>query len=268
MKRWIKRTACIMLCVLLLTATGCRAFDNEEVRARTEAMLTAILADDVDAAYACMAPSIERAPFDEGYEQVHTLIGGVETYELKAIYLQVSVNNGVKTTQVTYQLLTEETAYEIQAMIDERYAGLISFYVTPSSNAAGASIVGQHPLQLVFLAVAAVETAFVVWMTVDCARRRTKNKVLWLLIILFGMLSVTFTIAGGSMNMGANFGFLLSFTSLSMNGGYYAGARILLPIGAVVYAILRKRLLISEPMPELAPMPPMPPTDGGTTPPA
>ncbi len=255
MKRIGQILLCAVLCMAVLVLGGCKLFDNEAVRARTVAMLDAVVANDAEAAYACMVAEVSREEFDTAFAQFRTLLGDTASYTLNARFMEMKTERGVTVTKVQYRMVTDKAVYAVESVTDSRYDGLYHFSLAPAGGfELAATPIGSHPLQIVFLIVALAETAFVVWMMVDCARRRVKHKALWLIVILFGMLMVTFTMNDGAASLRTGFGFLLSFTSLNIYGTFVS-ARLLFPVGAVVYACMRKRLTLPEPMPELTPMP-------------
>ncbi len=254
-KGW-RALLCVVMAAAVVLLGGCQLFDNEAVRTRTTAMLEAILADDADAAYACMVQEVPREEFDKAYVQYRTLLKDTASYTLKAQMLNIKTERGVTVTEVQYRMIVDKAVYTVKAVIDSRCEGLYHFSLAPAGGLElAASVVGAHPLQIAFVIAAVAETVFVVWATVDCARRRIKHKTLWIIAILFGMAVITYTMNGGAVSAGTSLGFLLSFTSLKLYGASYVSVRLLIPVGAVVYVCMRKRLTLPEETPTLTPMP-------------
>lgn len=247
MKKSIRIIACAVLCAGMILLAGCQLFDDEAVRMLTTATIDAILEDDAEQAYTYMASTVERETFDTAYTTIETLIGDTTAYTLKARSMDMTETNDETFTQVSYHMITDNAVYAVEAAIDSRYDGLARLAVTPAGGPElAATAVGEHPLQLVFVGIAVLETVFILWMAVDCARYKVKNKVLWMAAILFGMITITYTVSGDTTMTQSGFGFILSFTSLRLYGTQYCSARVLLPVGAVLYACLRKRLRLPE----------------------
>ncbi len=88
---------------------------------------------------------------------------------------------------------------------------------------------------------------FCIWMIVDCVRRRIRKKALWIIAILLG---VSFTVLTGMTGISFAFmiGLLLQRSGAAINFAYLAiSTKVIIPVGAIVYFCLRKRLTIVPP---------------------
>ena len=87
--------------------------------------------------------------------------------------------------------------------------------------------------------------AFVIWMLVDCIRRKLKRKVLWVLLVFLG---VAFTVTVGNQ-IGFKFMIGLMFQNSTVDADPYIKAvvtKLVVPVGAIVYFFLRKKYTINS----------------------
>jgi hypothetical protein len=103
------------------------------------------------------------------------------------------------------------------------------------------------PFNIALIILSIFEIAFSVWMLVDCIKRKVAKKPLWILLILFGI-KLSLTITPERFNFNWSFGLFLQISGVY--GDIYQNlitASLLLPIGAVVYFIVRKHITKKEP---------------------
>ena len=231
-----------MLIICLASVfTGCGdTKKNDEVKLLTEKFIDAILADDPDTAYSLMVSGINRAEFDAFFVQIKEIFDGVKTYELAQTGWNASINNGISSYKVTFKMTTDIGAdYQVETTITENYENIFYIHITPMATGSSPANLFLIPFNIGALIFSAAAIGFVIWMIVDCAKRKIGKKVLWIIIILLGV-SITLTIGNG-FNIKWMIGLAIAFSSVSLSGGAVS-FRLALPVGAIVYFILRKKL--------------------------
>lgn len=256
----------LMALVLLLSLAACNPSDmleeNAEVREMTEDMLDAIIAGDKNAAYA-LFPSLTQTEFDSFFPAARQYFDGVESYTLTMTGVKVNVKNGVTQYTVVYHMETNIQPYEITASTASNVEGFYGFHVVSEEDSTVrytgtfTTMKGANIAQWVLLIVGLATYAFLIAVLVDCCRQKIKRKWLFILMIIFGSVAFLFTVQNSGVNFNFNFLNLLSYTALMIyqNPPDAVQLRIFVPVGAIVYLCLRKKLIAKA---QEIPVPPMP----------
>lgn len=256
MKRRIKTIFLLLLsAALLVSLAGCgemKIQDNERIRPGVDAVLTALLAGDEEAGYAAVYHEISRKEFVTAFAQMRELLAEVETYELTPIQYNFRSTNGTRAEQMVYRMTTNAGTYVVSAVVVEGYQGLTSFHIAPEENTAlsytgtPGHMEGASLGQWIVLILGLLGWAFVIWMAVDCCRRKIRRKWLWLIVILLGGVLLTLSASATSMNFRFNVGLHLRLSSWIFYGDGTSQLQLLVPVGALVYLLRRKKLKNSE----------------------
>lgn len=253
----------MLLTLLLLFLVGCGQQDeweravkaaellnditeDSQLREDTEEMLDALITDDVTGAYGTMYAGVDYNEFLKVYEQLSLGLSNIEGYQLVASNINKSVTNGQATVSVRYMMTAGKQRFFVDVARADGYDGLIAFYVNEYVPVTTTGTLGNmqdaNVLQWIILMVGLLEVVFVVWVFVDCCRHKMRKKWLWLLIIALGYLVVQLIATPEQFRLGMRLGAFLSYTSLVCysTGGFTL--RLMIPAGAVIYLILRKRL--------------------------
>ncbi|MBO5006913.1 MAG: hypothetical protein J6C89_05665, partial [Clostridia bacterium] len=119
------------------------------------------------------------------------------------------------------------------------------------------SIKGSNAFQILILLFSAVCIAFIIFALIDCCKHKMKYKPLWIIIILCGVVAFTVTLNNTDINFKARVAAMLfSYSYLQI---YETGALIFnlsIPVGAIVYFFLRKKLYASATVKEEEQIPP------------
>lgn len=267
MKHIKKIAAFIMVLVIVLIFSSCslpQSFENDDLRTYTDQMLNSIITNDKDAAYSLVSDICTESQFNSTFEDMRNLIDGVETYELKlvSIYHNTSYSNGesISTIDSAYVMQTEKEKYVITVQSHSQYQKLSSFYITPYEktnlyytgvikNMRGASIAQWLMLLSNLIIVALVIVAFI-----DCCRHKVKLKALWIILIILGVLAFGLTLSSTGVKFNFNFIWIAAYNAIVRYGNGTVVARIIVPVGAIVYLILR-RWLIKKPVADLQEQP-------------
>lgn len=256
MKKHTHKLLLLLLLTCLLASlllTSCETVPDEEnaaLRALTEQMIDALLANDAAAAYALVSDVCTEEEFLPVYDTMYAMTEGVTTYELTLTGVTTGTDNGITYQQSQYRMTTNGESYLLSASLSESYENLAGFQIAPESATKPSSgtlstLADSNIWQWLLLLFALLETGFVLWAVIDCARHRVNGKALWILLILLGSVSPMLTISEGSVSFSLKLGLFLLYTALMKYGSDLAVIRIMLPIGAIVYTCLRKKLFAS-----------------------
>ncbi|MBR2432072.1 MAG: hypothetical protein IKB23_04065 [Clostridia bacterium] len=246
-KRLLKALA--LLCVLTVILTVICSCSSEEppteessIYQSTTAMINALIADDKEASRAVISSSVTDEEFNSAYIALKDAFAEVKSYELTLSSFKVNLNDGKTTKSVTYLLTSESTELIITSSELEGADGLIGFHVQHPATGTLGTFSKSNGLQKAMLLLNIPIIAFTVWMFVDCAISKAEKKPMWLILILLGLISISlnFTANGFSYNMGI--GWFGSYMALLKQGDATV-VRIMLPLPAIVWCIMKRRLL-------------------------
>ena len=252
----LKRISVLILAIIFaLALASCGALETErgnEIKAKCEAMVEALIAGDENAAYAIFPKEMDRNEFGKSFPKLKSYVEGVETFELTQTGWHTGMENGVSYYKATFNMSTNKGNFTIEAMEVEGYDGIYNFRIINNNeyeNYTGTitKMQGASPFQWGLIVFSALCLGFVVWMLVDCIKRKMKYKVLWIFLILCGAFVFTVNLGQNGTNFNATIAVMLfSYSYLQV---YASGAAILkltLPAGAVAYLIARKKFTIPE----------------------
>jgi hypothetical protein len=241
-----KNKLALLLCVILvlpLLFSGCSVKeDSVESRTLCETMLNHIIQNDYESAYQMVQAVATENEFQMLWNTMRIVLKNSTSYELQQKNWYQQWSNGVKTTQVLFEITTDD-GKTCQMLIYTRdgIEGIAGLNFLDST----AFVKKTESLKTVniFLIVFSIACfAFSIWMFVDCLKRCKKYKVLWAILTLF---SAGFALTTGN----SNFGFHIRFTLLAAITNISADRAALtitltafLPLGAIIYCLMRKRL--------------------------
>ncbi len=243
----------VLLLVFSLCSCSVETEQGNEIKAQCETFLDAMIAGDADAAYNVLASGTDRASFDRSFVSLCEHIDGVEEYELKQTGWKTGIDNGLNYYMATFEMSTNAGDFQIIGTEVNGYDGLANFRIiseeelNPTFTGTITTLSGSNIFQWAILAFSALSLVFSVWMLVDCCKRKLKYKALWLLLLIFGMMTVTLTFSGGNLDFRWFVGVIIfSYSYLQI---YSTGAfvlKLVLPVGAVLYFILQKAGVLPE----------------------
>lgn len=260
----LRAISCVLLVLALLMLAGCGAQDewaatqkaagmlsditeDPQLRADTEKLLDAMIADDYAAAWDAVYEEIDAVEFRRMYVELQPHLAQIEQYELVASHINKTVNNGVSTVSVRYMMMTAgEQRFFVDAARVEGYEGLTAFYVNEyqpvETTGTLGSMQGADAAQWGFLVFGMLEIVFTILVFVDCCRLKMKKKWLWLLLIALGYVILSIVAVPEQFRINFNVGGFLSYTSLIYYSTGGATCRIVIPAGAIAYLCVRKSL--------------------------
>ena len=233
----------IVICTISVFASCGDTEKNDQVKSLTEQFVNAVVADDADAAFSLMTPGVDKTEFDTFFVNVRGYFEGAKDYELTQTGWNTRISNGVSSYMVTFTVNTDNGAeIEVETTVVEGYENIYNIHFTPIKRADSA-LPTLFPFQMGALVLSLAATAFCIWMIVDCAKRKIKKKALWIILILVGV-SV-----GLSVGQGIHFNWLVGLAiggSSVTSGGGLVSFKVMIPVGAIIYFILRKKMTSPE----------------------
>ena len=242
MMKMKKRFFALSVCLLVLMASLCGCTveqDTARLEPYCNAVLLALMEGDYDAGYEVMQNAATREAYDTFCEQVAPLFEGVESFALKQRGWHKNTTNGVTSIDVVFEAtLSNGRSYIVTCTETEGVEGLTGFHIQESDkNIAADTPIG---LRIAFVILSLACIVLSVWMIVDCIKRKPDGMAFWIVLMLC-TLKFTLTLIGGELDAGLGVGLVLMFSSVSFNSANLL-ITLSLPVGAIVYFFLRKRL--------------------------
>ena len=263
-----KRVLSVMIMAVLLVflLCGCSSLlekmEDADVRADTQQVVEALLANDTDSVDMLFSPIVSEDGYKENLAEACALLPDTDVYTLTLLSTRITptgfspiTDERERIVSAVYELAAADTLYIVSVEQDTHWDVFSYFSVTPYEQTDYYSygdltnMVGADTLQWALLLSNLLWIAFVVILLIDCCRHKTRWKVLWILLILFGMGLFYLSRFPTSFNIGVNIGSFATYTALIRYGSGGSQLRLLFPIGAVVYLCLRKRLHRPKPTP-------------------
>ena len=242
---WI-RTALALLCLMaILTLVSCTADmdvgDNTEL---AEQFMDHIVKNERDAAYELVKHTTSSTDFAAYWTSIRSLVEGASSYEMEQIGWHVNMSNGITTRTTAYQIYFDNDKIALFRVITrDDIEGIAGAHFSDSTDFVQTTDAFVPVAKIVLLALSGLVIAFVIWMFVDCLRRKIRHKVLWAILIFFGF---SFTLTVGEQS-GFNFmvGLMLQTNSITADPSTLSiVTKIIVPLGAILYFCLRKKLTI------------------------
>lgn len=240
-------TTVLIIISLVSLLSGCGSTEkNSEAKLLTEKFIDAIIDNDPDAAYSLMTAGVSRSDFDTFFVQLRNMFDGINTYELKQTGWNASINNGVSSYKATFEMKADNGAkIQVETSLIEGYENIAHIYFTPI-KVSSSDLPMLLPFKLGALLLSAAVLGFTVWMIVDCAKRNVYKKALWIILILVGI-SVSLSIGNG-FHINWLVGLAIGGSSVKASAGVVT-FKLMVPIGAIVYFAMRKKLTKTEKAP-------------------
>ena len=256
MKKNNKIAFVALVLAFLVLCSGCagglQKMENSQLRSSTEAMLDALIAEDFQSAYGLVSNICSQEDFQSIFAQMRQMLGDTESYALQLlhVYAGTNITNGQKinTASSVYQITTPNSLIIADIRMDDRM-GLTAFYLTPyeKTDYYFTGTLGHMKdadgIQWIFLLLNVVIVSFGLFALVDCARKKIKNKVLWILLLVIGFATVGITVTGSGFRTNFNLGWITAYSALIRYGSGAVMLRLMLPVGGIVYFCIRRSLL-------------------------
>lgn len=109
---------------------------SEDLREQAVDMLDAILQNDVEAAYDLMYEKADKDDFEDDFKYLVTILDGVTEYKLTQTSYYTGIENFKSTTEITYNMETNNGNFIVKIATCKQYEGIYRFYVEPVYPAA------------------------------------------------------------------------------------------------------------------------------------
>jgi len=209
-----------------------------------EQFVNSIIGDDYDTAYALIKNSVSAGDFSNFWESIQPIAAGAETFEIEQIGWRISTANGLTTSVTAHRVyLDNGKTVLFQVITRNDIAGLAGVHFSDITNFTAATDSVVSPENWVLLAVSILVFAFVIWMFVDCQRRKPKHRVLWTILIL-GSVAIFLTV-GKTVGVNFSLGLMFRTSTIVADPALMAvSVKLVIPVGAIVYLCLRKKLKV------------------------
>ena len=252
-QKTIRRALPLLMIALVLLAALISCTPDMDVGNNTELadqFMDHVIADDYDAAYGMVKATVSDPDFRAYWTTVQTVADGAESYEIKQIGWNLNRSNGVTTRTTAYQAeLDNGRTVLLRVVTQDGIEGIAGIHFSDITDFLASTEAFVPTVRIILWVVSALAVAFTVWMFVDCLRRKMKYKVVWAILIFFG-LCFTFTV-GETSNFSFNVGLFFQTSSIEADPGLLAVVtKLVIPVGAILYLCLRKKFTVEPSKPE------------------
>ncbi len=241
----LRKILSLIICAFLLLSClfSLISCTSEEQNANAEAVASdvvmAMVEGDFNRAYKYFSNDISVSDFRDFFDKASLYFADIGEYTMTPVGWQVNVNNGVSTYTVTFRIAGERKSVMLAATFLSESDAMTHLNIVPATTYFSDDII---PWQIILVLFSLLVIAFIVWMIVDCAKSSIKNKLIYVILILAGVhISCAF---GTSFDLSFKV-ILLEHISYIMTNGIATSVNVSLPVGAVIYFFLRKRLKAS-----------------------
>ncbi len=212
-----------------------------------EKFIDYVIENDYNSAYNMVSAVASKDEFDALWTYVHPIFENTTSYELKQTGWNKKWSNDITLIQVAYEATTNDgKVCQLTVSSIDDMKTIYGLHILDSTEfVKRTSYISA--VNVVFMIISLVGFAFSIWMLIDCIKRRMKNKVLWIILIFVG---VSFGITIGQGTFGTKFvlSLILALSSITADNTTLAvTTNIALPVGAIIYLFMRKKLTLPEP---------------------
>lgn len=250
MKKLTRILAAVLVALTALSLSACgNTVKNERLLNNTQTMVDAIINDDYRKARTVLAETIPDKDMKTIFPELCEYMEGVTEYTLLQTGWRANVKGSVSMYTAAFYIRTDVGNFVINSIEIDGVDGLSSFDITRAEDSLSTpsgiikAYTGSSPWQYVFLSIMVIELIFIIWMIADCVRRRIRVKPAWILLIAAGMFTLAFNV-GDSVMPSFYMGSVFYPTAVMITQGV-TRFFVLVPVGAFVYFLLRKKLTIA-----------------------
>ncbi len=244
-KLWMRLILVALCFLVLLSLASCSA--DMEMGNNTplgEQFLSCVLKSDFDSAYAMVQETVGEEDFREYWASILPITKDAASYELEQIGWNVNTSNSLTTLTTAYQVYFDNGKTALLRIVTrDDIGGIAGLHFSDITSFIEVTHKVLPPVRIVLTAFSLLSVAFVIWMFIDCLRRKMKRKVLWAILVFFG---VTFTLTVGE-TAGLRFmiGVMLQGSSIVADPALLSViTKLTFPVGALIYFLMRKKLTL------------------------
>lgn len=206
-----------------------------------------VLANDAEAALSAMVSGVTMESLLAVFPQMHAMLPEADSYTLTPAHWSTQSSDGVTMHAFQFQLTIENETFVVETLQMSGVEGLYNINIAPyapdetaASSASASRKISAVELAFQFISLAAI--VLIIWALVDCCRHKFKRRWLWILLILFANMLLTFSLSGSRISFNFNIGLYLTSNYLALSENGFA-MQWMLPVGSLVYMLRRKHLL-------------------------
>lgn len=238
-------SACSVMTEGVLTAVADKAAETGADQL-TRQFIDGLFADDLPLSHAAMVQEVTLPMMQEAFAPMRGLLPEeADSYALTPTHWSMKTDNGRTSHTFQFLLTAAERQYIVEAQLLQGHPGLYNIHlqeIDPDAAPQPAASQGSSVLWDVLSLLLTVATfALLIWALVDCLKRNLRRRWLWLLLILFGSVLLSIVAANTRLNFGFRLGLFLSMSRIALSAGSF-GAKVIVPVGAIVYLSLRHRI--------------------------
>ena len=244
-KLWTRVILVVVCLTTVISMISCVA--DMEIGNNTELgeqFLSYVINDDYDAAYALIKNTVNTTDFSNYWANIHSIAEGATAYDMEQIGLNINLSNGLTTRVAAYQVYFDNGKTALFRIVTrDDIDGIAGLHFSDVTDFLRHTDTFVPAVKIVLLVISVLSFAFVIWMFVDCLRRKIKYKVIWAILILFGF---AFTITAGEQT-GLNFAlrFMIQRSTIAADPSIASVIiKLVVPVGAILYICLRKKITV------------------------
>lgn len=242
-----KLWAVFLALALLLTGCGTeqKVFDDTAFRAEADLLLGTFQDRDFDTCRMIVREEISDEDLKGIFDAICGVLNDFGAYEMTLVTWNQRTTGDQEMTAVQYLVEAENDRFYLDLTMETDVSGIAAFRVTEIREGTEPAM-PMGPVNLAIVLAGGAIVGFVIWMMVDCARRKMKRKWLWMPLILLGTLILTLTMGQSGLRFGFRVGLFLGMSNLTnfVRGGFQL--MLYIPLGALVYFFKRKDLTAAD----------------------
>ncbi len=242
-RRWFRLGLLILCLAAILSLCACTDVDVGQNTELSRQFMDHVLADNYDAAYAMVQVTVSDADFRAYWGGIQAAVEGANSYEMEQIGWRINTTNGVTDRTTAYQVYPNNGHMVLLRVVTrDDIEGIAGIHFSDVTDFLRETETYVPTVQIILWVISGLSMAFTVWMLIDCLLRKIKNKVLWVILIFFG---VAFTVTlGQSSNIAFTFSLFCSLSTIQADPGLLSVVtKVVVPLGAILYLCLRKRFM-------------------------
>lgn len=246
-KFWICLTLIVFCIAAIISLSSCSA--DRDINNNTELgeqFMDCLINNEREEAYDLIKNTVTLADFMSYWSSIRPIAEGAKSYEMEQIGWNISRSNGQTAYVSAYQAhLDNGKDVLLRVTTFDNISGIAGLYLSDITDFISRTDAFVPAVRIVLIVVSVLAIAFAVWMLVDCIRRNIKYKALWIILLFIG---VSFAITIGDTS-GFNFmiGLIFQTSSIVADPGIMAvQIKLIVPAGAILYLIMRKRFTIVQ----------------------
>lgn len=210
----------------------------------SEQFITSLVKDDYDGAYALVKNTVNAVEFSNYWETIQPVVSGAKSFEIEQIGWNVTTRNGYTTRTTAHQVYFDNGKTALFRVVTHgNIAGIAGVHFSDITGFVSATDSFVPTVRVILSVVSILVFAFVIWMFVDCLRRKVKHKVLWSILIL-GSIAFTLTL-GQTAGVRFMIGLIFQSSEIAADPSIMAvSIKLVVPLGAILYLCLRKKLTV------------------------